>query len=55
MPVMNVEDYVFGYANITYDTTVVLSTAFNAAIPSKLGRVKARPTRTLGKHGNPGG
>ena len=28
MPVMNVDDYVFGYANITYDTTVVLSTAF---------------------------
>ena len=41
MPVMNVDDYVFGYANITYDSTIVLSTAFNAAIPSKLGNAKA--------------
>jgi dienelactone hydrolase len=41
MPVMNVEDYVFGYANVTYDTTVVVSTTFNAAIPSRLGRAKA--------------
>jgi len=41
MPVLNVDDYVFGYANINYDTTVVLSTDFNAAIPSKLGSAKA--------------
>jgi dienelactone hydrolase len=41
MPVMNVDDYVFGYANITYDNTVVVSTDFNAAIPSKLGAAKA--------------
>ena len=41
MPVINVDDYVFGYANITYDATVVLSTDFNAAIPSKLGKAIA--------------
>ena len=41
MPVINVDDYVFGYANINYDTTVVLSTDFNAAIPSKLGKAIA--------------
>ena len=41
MPVKNVEDYVFGFANINYDTTVVVSTDFNAAIPSKLGDAKA--------------
>ena len=41
MPVVNVDDYVFGFANINYDTTVVLSTDFNAAIPSKLGSAKA--------------
>lgn len=41
MPVINVDDYVFGCANITYDTTLVLSTDFNAAIPSKLGNAKA--------------
>jgi len=41
MPVKNVEDYVFGFANINYDTTVVVSTDFNAAIPSKLGNAKA--------------
>ena len=41
MPVMNVEDYVFGYANITYDTSFVVSTDFNAAIPAKLGTARA--------------
>jgi hypothetical protein len=41
MPVLNVNDYVFAYANVTYDTTVVVSTDFNAAIPSKLGGAKA--------------
>jgi len=41
MPVTNVDDYVFGFANINYDTTVVISTAFNAVIPSKLGQAKA--------------
>jgi len=41
MPVKNVDDYVFGFANINYDTTVVVTTDFNAAIPSKLGRAKA--------------
>ncbi len=46
MPVMNVDDYVFGYANVTYDTTVVVSTGFNAAIPSKLGPAKATDTRS---------
>lgn len=41
MPVLNTDDYVFGWANIWYDTTVVLSTDFNAAIPSKLGKAVA--------------
>lgn len=41
MPVMNVADYVFGYANVTYDTTVVVSTDFNAAVPAKLGSARA--------------
>jgi len=41
MAVRNVDDYVFGYANVIYDTTVVLSTDFNAAIPAKLGSAKA--------------
>ena len=46
VPVMNVEDYVFGYANITYDTGFVASTDFNAAIPSKLGAAQATDTRS---------
>ena len=41
MPALNVEDYVFGYANITYDTAIVLSTDFNAAIPARLGNARA--------------
>ena len=46
MPVLNVDDYVFGYANVTYDTTLVLSTAFCAAIPAKLGAAKATDKRS---------
>lgn len=46
MPVLNVDDYVFGYANVTYDTTLVLSTAFCAAIPAKLGAAKATDARS---------
>lgn len=41
LPVLNTDDYVFSYANVIYDTTVVVSTDFNAAIPSKLGAAKA--------------
>jgi hypothetical protein len=37
LPVMNIDDYVFGCANVFYDTTLVLSTEFNAAIPATLG------------------
>ena len=49
LPVLNVDDYVFGYANVTYDNTIVLSTDFNAAIPSKLGNAKAtdRPSDVI--------
>lgn len=53
MPVLNVDDYVFGYANITYDTTIVRSTDFNAAIPAKLGKAKAtdKPSDNLSESG----
>ena len=55
LPVMNVEDYVFGYANVFYDTTLALSTFFNAVIPAKLGQAKAtdRPAEVFaaGKDG----
>jgi dienelactone hydrolase len=48
LPVMNVDDYVFGYANVFYDTTLVLSTDFNAAIPAKLGpNAKATDRRAV--------
>lgn len=53
MPVLNVDDYVFGYANITYDTTIVRSTDFNAAIPAKLGKARAtdKPSANLSDSG----
>jgi dienelactone hydrolase len=53
MPVLNVDDYVFGYANLTYDTTIVRSTDFNAAIPAKLGNAKAtdHPSDNLSSSG----
>ena len=49
LPVLNVDDYVFGFANIKYDSTIVLSTDFNAAIPSQLGKAVAtdKPSNVL--------
>lgn len=41
LPVLEVADYLFAYANVTYDNTVVLSTDFKAAIPARLGAAKA--------------
>ena len=37
MPVMDVDDYVFGFANIRYENSVELSSPFAAAIPAALG------------------
>jgi dienelactone hydrolase len=50
LPVLNVDDYVFAFANVTYDTGLVLSTGFEAAIPSRLGLAKETDQRseTLG-------
>ena len=49
MPVLSVDDYVFGFANIRYANNVVLSTGFNATIPSKLGKAVAtdKPSDTI--------
>jgi len=44
LPVINIDDYVFSYANVIYDTTAVVSTEFNAAIPAKLGNARATDT-----------
>ena len=41
LPVMNVNDYVFSYANIHYQNDCVLSSDFEAVIPSKLGKAVA--------------
>jgi len=41
LPVMNVNDYVFSYANIRYNNDCVLSSDFEAVIPSKLGKAVA--------------
>jgi hypothetical protein len=45
-----VDDYVFGYANVIYDNTVVRSTGFNAVVPSTLGAAVAtdKPSTELG-------
>ena len=45
----NVDDYVFGFTNIRYDNTVVLSTGFNAAIPSKIGPAKTGPAKAAAR------
>ena len=46
LPVMNVDDYVFSYANIRYDNDCVVSSDFEAVIPSKLGNAIATDTRS---------
>jgi len=53
LPVLNVEDYLFAYANITYDTTVVRSSDFLAVIPARLGRAKAtdKPSDAISENG----
>jgi dienelactone hydrolase len=50
IPVKNVDDYVFAFANIRYPGGIVISTEFTAAIPSKLG--KAVATRVDAKDGS---
>ncbi|MFT7487654.1 MAG: dienelactone hydrolase, partial [Candidatus Promineifilaceae bacterium] len=44
LPVMNVDDYVFSYANIRYDNDSVVSSDFEAVIPSELGNAVATDT-----------
>jgi hypothetical protein len=41
IPVLNVDDYVFSFANIRYPGEIVISSDFTAAIPSKLGKAVA--------------
>ncbi|HML74346.1 MAG TPA: prolyl oligopeptidase family serine peptidase [Anaerohalosphaeraceae bacterium] len=53
LSVLNVNDYVFGYANIRYAANIVISSDFNAAIPSKLGNAIAtdKPSNDLSEAG----
>jgi dienelactone hydrolase len=44
LPVINVNDYVFAYANIRYDNDSVVSSDFEAVIPSELGNAVATDT-----------
>ncbi|MHC4502028.1 MAG: alpha/beta hydrolase family protein [Planctomycetota bacterium] len=46
LPVIDVDDYLFGFANIRYRTPIVLSTDFEAVIPAKLGRAVATDKAT---------
>ena len=50
MPVLNVDDYVFGFSSIRYNNSIVRSSPFTAAIPSKLGNANAtdKPSTNLG-------
>ena len=50
IPVQNVDDYVFAFANIRYQGEIVISSDFAAAIPSKLG--KAVATKVFAEDGN---
>lgn len=46
LPVLNVDDYLFSYANIRYDNDSVVSSDFEAVIPSDLGNALATDKRT---------
>jgi len=46
LPVLNVDDYVFGFANIRYNNNCVVSSDFEAVIPSKLGNAVATDKRS---------
>lgn len=41
LPVLNINDYVFAFANAAYTNNIVLTSDFNAAIPAKLGNAIA--------------
>lgn len=41
LPVLNTKDYLFSYANIRYENNTVISSDFEAVIPSDLGRAVA--------------
>lgn len=41
LPVLNVDDHLFAYANARYTNHIVVSSDFNAAIPAQLGRAVA--------------
>lgn len=53
LPVLDVNDYLFAFANVAYDSTIVRSTDFNAVVPAKLGAAKATdvPSRELSDGG----
>ncbi|MCX7417864.1 MAG: prolyl oligopeptidase family serine peptidase [Planctomycetia bacterium] len=55
LPVIDIDDYVFSYANVIYDTTAVVSTEFNAAIPATLGAAKATDTASAVLYDGAGG
>ena len=46
LPVMNVKGYVFSYANIRYNNNSVISSNFEALIPSELGNAVATDMRS---------
>ncbi len=50
LPVLNTHDYLFAYANVTYENTVVRSTHLAAAVPAQLGAAIAtdHPSTQLG-------
>lgn len=41
MPVINVDDYVFGFCHLTYTNGTAISSDFEAVIPSKIGQAVA--------------
>jgi len=49
LPVMNADEYLYAYANISYKNGVVLSSRLETAIPSTLGVVKTigKPSRVI--------
>lgn len=53
LPVLDVGDYLFAYANVVYDSGLVRSTDFLAVVPASLGQAKAtdKPSEVISEGG----
>ena len=47
MPIVDTQMYLFAYANVRYESTIVLSSNFEAVIPARIGKAVATDKKSL--------